>query len=107
MRGVATDEPSTDSLMLPRRPWRPLVTATAAIGAALMAGAVALGTVPTFLVTGLAMVLLAGGWVLLLGLPSPRGTTAVLAGRASSSWAVGCSPRRRARCCSPERWLWR
>ncbi|GAB95851.1 hypothetical protein BJY21_000935 [Kineosphaera limosa] len=77
---MATDEPSTDSLMLPRRPWRPLVTATAAIGAALMAGAVALGTVPTFLVTGLAMVLLAGGWVLLLGLPSPRGTTAVLAG---------------------------
>lgn len=74
------DVADTASLLLPRRPWRPLVTLAAGAGAATVAVAMLLGTVPVFGVVGLAMLLLAGGWVLLLGLPSPRGTTAVLAG---------------------------
>ena len=79
-RSDADDESSTESLMIPRRPWRPLVTASAGVGAAVLAVAFLLGTVPVFVVVGIGMLLLAGGWVLLLGLPSPRGTTGVLAG---------------------------
>ena len=74
------DETSTAALMVPRRPWRPLVTGTAGVGAVAVAVAMLLGTVPVFVVVAVAMLALAGGWVLLLGLPSPRGTTAVLAG---------------------------
>lgn len=76
----ADDDATTASLLLPHRPWRPLVTLSAGAGATAVAVAMLLGTVPVFVVVGLAMLLLAGGWVLLLGLPSPRGTTAVLAG---------------------------
>lgn len=86
--GDADDDTSTASLMLPRRPWRPLVTLTAGVGAALFVAAFVAamllgpqwGSLPVFAVFGAAMLLLAGGWVLLLGLPSPRGTTAALAG---------------------------
>lgn len=67
---------------LPRRPWRPLVTLSALGCAVAIAAATQLGVVALFVVAGLAMILLAGGWVLLLGLPSPRGTTSVLAGSA-------------------------
>lgn len=74
------DVPTTDALLLPRRPWRPLVTASAGVGAALLALAMLGGALPVLLVIAVAMLLMAGGWVLLLGLPSPRGTTAVLAG---------------------------
>ena len=39
-RSDADDESSTESLMIPRRPWRPLVTASAGVGAAVgVAGA--------------------------------------------------------------------
>lgn len=63
-----------------RRPWRPWVTASAGLGATLLAGALLLGVGPFFAAMALAMLLVAAGWVLLLGLPSPRGTTSVLAG---------------------------
>lgn len=62
------------------RPWCPVVTVVAAALACLLAGVIPLGPAVLFTVVGLAMVGLAGGWVLLLGLPSPRGTTATLTG---------------------------
>ncbi len=63
-----------------RRPWRPWVPASAGIAAVLLSAALMLGVWPFFVAMSVAMLLLAGGWVLLLGLPSPRGTTSVLAG---------------------------
>ncbi len=63
-----------------RRPWRAWVTACAGFGAVALAVALLLGRWPFVAAMAVAMFLLAMGWVLLLGLPSPRGTTAVLAG---------------------------
>ncbi len=80
MPSSSDDDATTASLLLPRRPWRPLVTLTAGVGAALLAAALGFGVYTTYAAMGVAMLVLAGGWVLLLGLPSPRGTTAALAG---------------------------
>ncbi|MCA0437956.1 MAG: hypothetical protein LCH98_16010 [Actinobacteria bacterium] len=66
--------------LMPVRPWRPLVTATAVL-AALASAACALMGAPlgVALVGGLGVLAVVIGWVPLLNLPSPRGTTGVLA----------------------------
>lgn len=62
----------------PRRPWRPVVTVVAFVVAVVLGVVAHTGSV-TWMVPALAlpMVLLAIGWVPLLRLPSPRGTTIV------------------------------
>ncbi|MDO5710980.1 MAG: hypothetical protein Q4P32_04465 [Micrococcales bacterium] len=65
---------------LARRPWRAWVTASAGLGATVLALALLSGRWSFVAAMAVAMLLIAVGWVLLLGLPSPRGTTAVLAG---------------------------
>lgn len=62
----------------PRRPWRPAVSVVAFVVAVVLGAVAHLGSV-TWMVPALAlpMVLLAVGWVPLLRLPSPRGTTIV------------------------------
>lgn len=66
--------------LMPVRPWRPLVTATAALAAGASA-ALALAGSPlgVAIVGALGVVAVVVGWVPLLNLPSPRGTTGVLA----------------------------
>lgn len=78
------DEPPLPSALagplMPVRPWRPLVTATA-VGAAGAAAACAIAGIPlgVALVGALGVLAVVVGWVPLLNLPSPRGTTGVLA----------------------------
>lgn len=75
---MPTGAPPTGRTALPVRPWRPVVTLTAiGVGAVLAGGAVA-GLLPLAVALVLASALVVAGWVLLLNLPSPRGTASVL-----------------------------
>lgn len=74
--------PATGRPALPTRPWRPLVTVTTFGVSALLAGGALAGVVPFAIVVMAASVLLVNGWVVLLNLPTPRGTASVLAASA-------------------------
>ncbi|SEV89990.1 hypothetical protein SAMN05421595_0321 [Austwickia chelonae] len=80
--------------LMPVRPWRPLVTG-AAVGAALVSAAFAAAHMPlgVALTGGVMVVAVVVGWVPLLNLPAPRGTTAVLAYAAVTLGVTGWSAR--------------
>lgn len=61
---------------------RPLVVGVTLVAAVALAGSAWLPAPVLFGVAALGMLGVVAGWVLLLGLPSPRGTTATLAGAA-------------------------
>ena len=66
--------------LMPVRPWRPLVTSAAVLSAAASAACAWAGQpLGVALVGALGVLAVVVGWVPLLNLPSPRGTTAVLA----------------------------
>lgn len=66
--------------LMPVRPWRPLVTLTAVVAAGGSAAcALAQWPLGVAVVGAVGVVAVIVGWVPLLNLPSPRGTTAVLA----------------------------
>lgn len=75
---MPTGAPPTGRQALPVRPWRPLVTGTTIVVSLVLAGAALLGGVPLAIALVAASALLVNGWVLLLNLPTPRGTAAVL-----------------------------
>lgn len=79
---------------MPVRPWRPLVTAAAVVAAAASAGFAAAGLPLGVAAVGVVSVLgVVAGWAPLLQLPSPRGTTGVLAFAAAALSVTGWSAR--------------
>lgn len=68
-------------------PWRPLTTAAAIIVSAVVAGCATFGVIPLAVAVAAAGALIVAGWVVLLNLPSPRGTATVLA--ASTAVMIG------------------
>lgn len=85
---MATGAPPTGRTALPLRPWRPVVTLTSlAVSALLAAGALA-GSLPLAISLVVASALVVNGWVLLLNLPTPRGTSSILAASAVAMIAV-------------------
>lgn len=100
VKSPADDDPVTPrpsaltGPLMPVRPWRPLVTATAAASALGSAGCAVAGIpVGVALVGGLGVLAIVLGWARLLSLPSPRGTTGVLAFAAVSLGVTGWSAR--------------
>lgn len=75
---MPTGAPPTGRTALPPRPWRPVVTLSAVLVGGLLAGSAAAGVLPLALALVMASALVVSGWVLLLNLPSPRGTAWVL-----------------------------
>ncbi|WP_219105498.1 hypothetical protein [Austwickia sp. TVS 96-490-7B] len=76
--------------LMPVRPWRPLVTGTAVAAALASAGSALAGRpLGVALVGGVGVLALVLGWAPLLNLPSPRGTTAVLATAAATVGVTG------------------
>ncbi|MBK8436382.1 MAG: hypothetical protein IPL37_07675 [Austwickia sp.] len=70
------------------RPWRPVVTLASVVACAVLAAGALAGAVPFAVALILVSAFVVGGWVVLLNLPTPRGTAAVLA--SSAVVMVGC-----------------